>query len=295
MPVLEQPVTVSIDKILLATDFSTVSEKAAAYARAMALRFASSVEVTHVFDPSNVTTYQEALLGLPVGDRARMQNERLRDLCHTFTREGLVTHSHLAESHDAAKALLALATSSEAGLIVTGTRSKDGIERLLLGSTAEKLIRQATCPVLTVGPFARWPVRGPIVFRNIVFATDFSPQSLKALPYALSFAEDSGAHLHICMVVEEKSTTPLQREQLAQGFRISMQSLIPERAHDWCTPECIVEHGDAATSILAVAQRVDADLIVLGARQSTFWLSYLEHGLTPNIVASAVCPVLTIC
>ncbi|SFS18669.1 Nucleotide-binding universal stress protein, UspA family [Granulicella pectinivorans] len=295
MPVLEEPVTVSIDTILLATDFSMVSEKATAYARGMALRFASSVEVAHVFDPAAAILSEEALLGLPVGDRVRVQNDRLRDLCHTLTREGVTTHAQLSQAHDPARAILALARSTDAGLIVTGTRSRNGIERLFLGSTAEKLIRQSACPVLTVGPSARWPARGPLVFRNIVFATDLSAQSLKALPYALSFAEDSGAHLYLCMVVEEQSLTPYQREHLTQGFREGMQSLIPERARDWCTPECIVEYGDAATSILAAAQRLDAGLIVLGARQSSFWLSYLEHGLTPNIVANSVCPVLTIC
>jgi nucleotide-binding universal stress UspA family protein len=295
MPVLEEPVTVSIDKILLATDFSTVSDKAAAYARGLALRFASSIDVAHVFDPSKVTTVEEAVLGLPVGDRARMQADRLRDLCHALSRGGVTANAQLAHAHDPAKAILALADSSEAELIVTGTHSKDGFERLILGSTAEKLIRQAPCPVLTVGPFARWPIQGPIVFRSIVFATDLSAPSLKALPYALSFAEDSGAHLYLCMVVEEEGITPHQREHLTGAFRDGMQALIPERARDWCTPECIVEHGDAATSILAVAQRVDADLIVLGSRQASFWLSYIEHGLTPNIVANAVCPVLTVC
>jgi len=57
MPVIEERVSVSINKILLATDFSSASEKAACYARALARHFASAVEIAHVFDPSVVTSY----------------------------------------------------------------------------------------------------------------------------------------------------------------------------------------------------------------------------------------------
>ena len=82
MPLIEERVSVSVKKILLATDFSSVSEKAAAYARALARRFSSTVEVAHVFDPSVVTSYEEAIVGLPVNERRRTVNEdleRLRD------------------------------------------------------------------------------------------------------------------------------------------------------------------------------------------------------------------------
>ena len=63
MPVLQR-VSVSVKNILLATDFSPVSEKAASYARALALNFRSSVDIAHVFDPSLVTTSLETVLGL---------------------------------------------------------------------------------------------------------------------------------------------------------------------------------------------------------------------------------------
>jgi nucleotide-binding universal stress UspA family protein len=295
MPVLEEPATVSIKNLLLATDFSRASEKALAYATAMAARFSSSVEVAYVLNPSVVTTYEEAILGIPFPGREQMYHARLGDVCHTLTRQGVAAHPHLSLSHDAPNALLKLALENEVELILVGTQSKTGVERLVLGSTAEHLIRRATCPVLTVGPDAPWPAPGPMVFRNIVFATDLSPQAMKALPYALSFAEDSGAHLHLCMVMAEQAISEYQRDLLKEGFRVAMMSMIPERAFDWCTPDCIVEHGDAAKSILAVAERVKADLIVLGARQASFWLSHIDRGLTPDIIASATCPVMTIC
>lgn len=293
MPVIEEPVTISIKKIVLATDFSKVSEKAVAYATGMALRFGSSVEVTHVFDPSAVGTYEEAIIGLPVSEREEMYAARLLGVCEFLAEQGIEARGHLPIGHDISRTLIEAAGECEAELIVTGTQSKQGIARFLLGSTAEALIRNASCPVLTVGPYARWPIRGPLVFRNIVFATDLSATAAKALPYALSFAEDSGAHLHLCMVMEDK-LMPEQVEPLKAGFREEMKALIPERAYDWCTPECLVERGEAADAILRVAEQVDADLIVLGPRQSSFWLSFVEHGVTPEVIAGSLCPVLTV-
>jgi nucleotide-binding universal stress UspA family protein len=57
----------------------------------------------------------------------------------------------------------------------------------------------------------------------------------------------------------------------------------------------VVEHGEAARTILDLAERVGADLIVLGARKSSFWLTRVERGLTPALLAEATCPVLTVC
>jgi nucleotide-binding universal stress UspA family protein len=75
----------------------------------------------------------------------------------------------------------------------------------------------------------------------------------------------------------------------------SLKALIPESAHDWCDPECVVEYGQSSEAILALAKRVNADLIVLGARKASFWVEYVRTGLTPALLATATCPVLTVC
>ena len=152
MPVIGERVSVSVKKILLATDFSSASEKAASYARALARRFSSTVEITHVFDPFMVTSYEEAIMGLPVNERCRISNENLRRLRDDFSACGIDTRTTSLEGHRPASGILKLAKEHEVDLIVAGTQSKSGVERLILGSTAEQLIRNAECPVLTVGP-----------------------------------------------------------------------------------------------------------------------------------------------
>jgi nucleotide-binding universal stress UspA family protein len=294
MPVIGHAVSISLKNILFATDFSTPSEKAASYAKALAHRFSSRVEIVHVFDPSIVTSYEEAIIGLTVPERQRMDNENLQRVRNEFHTSGIQAQATLTEGNRLAPAVIKIANDHEADLIVAGTQSKSGVERLILGSTAEKLIRNAHCPVLTVGPCAPIVEDRPLVFRTIVHATDFSPEAARAAAYALSFAQDSGAHLYLCFVLGLNAAMPEQREFLDGAFESALKRMVPESTYDWCSPEFVVEHGDAAHAILELANKVKADLIVLGARKSSFWLNYLEHGLTPNILANAPCPVLTI-
>jgi nucleotide-binding universal stress UspA family protein len=295
VPVIGERVSVSVRKILLATDFSSASEKACLYAKALARHFSSIVELAHVFDPSVVTTYEEALIGLPTNERRRISNERLETLRDDFSSCGIETLTISPEGHRPASELLKIAKEQEVELIVAGTHSKSGIEKLVLGSTAEHLIRNSECPVLTVGPNAKLIGDGPLTFKSIVYATDFTPEAAKAAVYAVSFAQDSGANLYFCHAVDFEPADSVGREFLANAFQTALKRMIPESSYDWCNPECVVEHGNAADAILRLAGRVQADLIVLGARKASFWLTHVERGLTPELLAHAACPVMTIC
>jgi nucleotide-binding universal stress UspA family protein len=293
MPVLQR-VSVSLKNILFATDFSAASDRAASYARALALNFRSSVEIVHVYDPSKVAGYVEAVLGVPVKDRRQVVDQTLQQIRDEFAGASIDARTSLLESRNPQAALLQLAREHETDLIVAGTHSRWGLERMMIGSTAESLIRNAVCPVLTVGPHAKPAPERPLVFRTIVYATDFSVEAAKAAVYALSFAQDSGARLFFCHVAKAEVTAE-ERKSLDRRFKADLKRMIPESSYEWCTPETVIEFGDAAEGILDLAQRVHADLIVLGARNASFWLTHVEHGVTPGLLAEATCPVMTIC
>src|ERR1035438_2948080 len=150
MPVLQR-VSVSLKSILFATDFSSASDKAASYAKALAVNFRSAVEIVHVFDPSRVATYVESILGAPARERQRTMTESAERLQQDFVAAGIDTKTSLQEGHRPYVEVLKLAKQHETELIVAGTHSRWGLERLVIGSTAEDLIRNAECPVLTVG------------------------------------------------------------------------------------------------------------------------------------------------
>ncbi len=293
MPVIDQRADIAIQTIVLATDFSLPSEKAAAYAKTLAHRFGSTVELTHVIDLSVATPSEGALIGLAVDEKRRESTEKLERLSRNFS--GTRTRIKKLEAFSSSAAILKSAKDSMADLIIMGTASKHGLEKLVVGSTAETVIRKSTCPVLTVGPHVPAPPQDPLAFQKIVFATDFSEQAAKAAIYALSFAQDSGAHLYFCHVLGVRRPKDSEKPVLQASFERSLKKLIPQSAYDWCSPECVIEHGDTAEAILGLAERVQADLIVLGARKASFWLEYVETGVTPSILAAAKSPVLTVC
>jgi nucleotide-binding universal stress UspA family protein len=282
----------SVERILLATDFSAVSNNAASYARVLARRFSSSVEIAHIFEPAPLSSHDEPVVSGTEEERRRLIEGKLERLREDFAALGIDVRTGSREGHRASVGLLKIVTEQRVDLIVAGTQSKSGVERRVLGSTAEQLIRSAACPVFTVGPHAKQP---PLFFERIVYATDFLLEAAKAGFYAVSFAEDSGAHLYVCHVLGKQEASSGIRKLPDSAFYSALKQMIPDTSYDWCNPECVVEHGDAAEAILELAERVHADLIVLGAHKDWSWLTPEDRGIVPSVWSRATCPILTAC
>src|SRR5260370_42206260 len=85
----------------------------------------------------------------------------------------------------------------EIDLLVVGTHGRGGVRKLFMGSVADEILRHAACPVLSIGPNVSCKPNGEIQFHHILFPTDFSEESLAALTYAISLAEDDQAQLSL--------------------------------------------------------------------------------------------------
>lgn len=142
----------TIQNILLATDFSKGAGPATELAFEMARKFNAKVTLLHVY---SIPTYKSAFGDaysppLEVVDRIRIDAEHgLEDLRQRAVAEG-VHAEPLALEGIAADLIVAAAVSHHAGLIVMGTAGRTGVSRFLLGSVAERVVRTAECPVLTV-------------------------------------------------------------------------------------------------------------------------------------------------
>ena len=280
-----------LERILLATDFSAVAEVATAYAVALAQHFSSTLEAAYVIDLSSADPTLDVLMG-PALDALRCSGqEGMQHL--TEGASGLTLEKKILEGHRAASVLVREAIDSSADLIVLGTSSKHRLQKLTLGSTAEEIVREAPCPVLTVGPHVSKPAEGPLRFRRIVFATDFSAQSAKAATLALSVAKDANAKVYLCHVVGDARTA--EEESPDTVSLTSFKELMNGSAHGHCITECVVARGEVAAAVVGLASWVDADLIIMGARRASFWRTYIQSGLIPAVLAEAGCPVLTVC
>jgi nucleotide-binding universal stress UspA family protein len=290
MPIAETQIGATFERILLATDFSPAATVALRYAAGLSRRFSSTLELATVIDLSATTMSFDVVLRSTLQSMRHSDEEALGKLARTI--QGIDVQTKVIEGFQPAALLLDEAAILHSDLIVVGTSSKHGLDRITLGSTAEEIIRKATCPVLTIGAHVGKPADNTISFRRIVYATDFSAEAARARDLAFSLAEVNGAEIFLCHVISDKEDS--KEDGLGVESLNALKALIPGNV-ELCHPKCVIEHGKAAEAILGLAAEVRADLIVLGARKSSFWLTFIEQGLTPSLLVEARCPVLTVC
>jgi nucleotide-binding universal stress UspA family protein len=292
MPAIDNQIALSLDKIVVATDFTPESEKALAYASALALQYASRITLAHVIDLSVTTPYPDTVVGLPLDELHRGSAESMERSLDNLGSEGITAQGKILEARDPASAVVDL--SVDADLLVVGTHNRHGLAKLILGSCSEGILRSAHCPVMIIGPNVS-PEPLDMAFRSIVFATDLQHDAAEKAAIALSFAKDSIANIHICHVIEN----PV--ESFADAFRqhahaeCALSKLLPDASCIWHAPKPSVLFGDVDQEIIKAAKAAEADLIVLGARRGVSWLNRFWDSVVEQIVAQAKCPVLTIC
>ena len=146
---------VSIRRILFPTDFSEPAKEAQKYAMALADRFGAELHLLHVVPevamplPDSTTSWTLPAADLKLQVEAA-ERQLLHDLGPDWAEERRTVHT--AVVGNAVEEIVKYAREHEIGLIVIGTHGRTGLSHLLLGSVAEKLVRLATCPVLTVHP-----------------------------------------------------------------------------------------------------------------------------------------------
>jgi nucleotide-binding universal stress UspA family protein len=179
-----------------------------------------------------------------------------------------------------------------ADLVVVGTSSSAGLGKVLLGSTAEEVIREAPCPVLTVGPHVTAKASADV--RSVVCATDFSPESLRAAEFGVSLAHNFQADLTLVHVVE--GVLGKSPDFAIQPIEKRLHEMVPADADLRYEPKVLVEIGPVTDRILGVANELLADIIVMGVRGAGAFGRTASHfgSIAHAVVSSAKCPVLTV-
>jgi nucleotide-binding universal stress UspA family protein len=162
--------TVSLVKILVATDFSETSERALEHALSLARTYNSRIFLTHVI-PVDLMMAPEL---------AEASREEMRRVAHEGMNRTLasgrffgVPHEEIIEEGALWPTIEALIKQHNIDLIVLGTHGKGAVQKLLIGSSAEQIFRQARIPALTVGPGVQREPFYEIELKNILFATAF--------------------------------------------------------------------------------------------------------------------------
>lgn len=286
---------ISINNIAFASDLTQASYAALPFAAEFARCYGAKVWGFHVLSPNLFPLPPSPILPTPEEDEQEVKKELDSQLAKHLAgvpRETVIGRGEIWN------ALSTFVERKNIDLVVMSTHGRTGFGRALMGSVAETVFRQCPCPVLTVGPNAAARLDQPFEATEILYATDFTPESRTSAPYAISLAQERQGHLVLLHVIE-----PLTAGEWAHGGKFVsftmdlLRDLVPPDADLWCKPEYLVEYGSPAENILAVAGRRHSHLIVLGLRKPAVSLGFATHFARTTaykVVTQADCPVLTV-
>ena len=234
----------SIDTVVFATDFSPASYVASLYATALAEHFHCKLLLMHVFVPSQSAQDAEAQSGLPSEDR-KLRQQRLDLTAAALKPQNGEARSLLVDG-DPSKMIPKVVNQMDHALLVLGTHGGHMIERRLIGSVAENILRQSSIPTLTVSE--KLPSPSAQLFQKMLYATDSSTVASQAAPLARAFAHSFSSQLEVISVIDESEGSVAEiladldfrtTEQLSKGLKdqcshfMQPRSVTPSRhAHD---------------------------------------------------------------
>jgi nucleotide-binding universal stress UspA family protein len=295
MELLDATTRIALRNILFATDFSAQAEGALPFAISLASRYGARLYLVHVIHPGLYMYAPVEGAGQVADEIEQMAKGEMQRL---DARLGALPHQTLIRHGDIWEVLSGMIQRMEIDLMVVGTHGRTGLGKLLLGSIAEGIFRQAPCPVLTVGPAVAESPEAIVDLHEVVYATDFSVESMAAAPYAISLAQEHQAQLSLLHVVQHPNgTSRKDPEHSAAHLLHRLHGLVPPEAELWCHPKCFVEYGEPAARILEAAEQRHADLIVLGVRRPAGQVeakTHLGRGTAYKVASASACPVLTV-
>jgi len=295
-----------IKRILLATDFSRWAKRAEDYACALACSWRASLTVLGVaeFPPELNPDYPVNQQYL--ADLLKHASSQLVDLKGRAERRGIAVTTRVATGIPSEEVITA-ARAEDSDLLVVGTRGKTGLAHVLLGSTAERVIRGAPCPVLTVrtepadvkqeeGALSR-----PVTLERILVPVDFSDCSLDALEYAVVVAQQAKASLLLLHVLEPVSYGldftlghSRTREQVRETWTKRLEELASSLMVTQVPMESQLRGGHPADSILDSSKTLPCDLIVMGTHGRRGISHAFSGSVAEAVLRKALCPVLTV-
>jgi nucleotide-binding universal stress UspA family protein len=183
-------------------------------------------------------------------------------------------------------------------LVILGTRSLHGFERLVFGSTAEAVLRAAKCPVLTVGPRAAQRALESHAKEDggiVVFATDFHFTTIDALRDAASFATAMHLPLHCLHVLPRGVHDETQKGVIPIIIVEALKHLMVKLDGRLTPPVCAVTYGsEISNAVVEYARDNNAKFIVLGVRRASLIASHVPAHIAYRVITEAPCPVLTV-
>jgi nucleotide-binding universal stress UspA family protein len=290
--------------VIAPVDLSSCSRRALVHALAWARWHGAAVHVLHVVPPPQLIRAPDGTVVVAVEPRAI--EEILRDVdifVSGVDNPGVPIQLQVLQG-DPAQTILDEARRRESTVVVMGSHGRTAVERIVVGSVAERVMHGSSTPTLIVPPHDRHDPRRAPIFTHIVCGIDLLPSSVQGLRYALSLAKNWNAEVEVVNVIEDgaadtlfdhqRYTVPEFQRYLAGEALRTMNGYVPPASLRKSSIHERVVVGEPVEALLAVAEEKGADLIVLGAGDRRHLPAIWRGTTTHRIVKGANCPVLIV-
>lgn len=293
MPTIGASSAIQLDSIIFATDFSPASQNAGLYASAISVHCGTRLVIAHAF--TLVQAALEVEVEKPKTSRQRVSLNHDLILSAQLLDAGLGATEPVLLEGDPREVIPVLAQIRHPALIVLGTHGGGSIDRFVLGSTAEGILRHSSGPALTVGPNVSILHAGALKIRRILYATNCTAEAAHAAPVAMALSDAFGAELDVLNVVRSREIDhPDQLHRLQDHFYGGVEAIMPHDAGQVCEPHTFVSVGLPDKEILTHIREREIDLLVLGLRRNTHLGMQNRTSGSFSIIVKAKCPVITV-
>jgi nucleotide-binding universal stress UspA family protein len=288
MPIFNEPAAPRMNSIIYGTDFSIHSQSAGFYASLAAQRLSARLLVAYAFTPSQAALEVEAD-GTAISERRRYLETLLAETASSLATEQVVAVP-LLQDGDPNQVLPDLAEAYAPAMLVLGTHGGGWLQRKLIGSVAEQVLRTACCPTLTVGPAV--PVPGASrSFHRVLCAMDLRPTSAGATGLALARA--LGEEVEFLHAVEKEAS--VEELDPLRGLHAAPAAGAAQASGDVDSGRrSFIPTWDAHEQILEQIKAQDIDLLVLDIEDNSSLGKLTDLSGAFPLIVHARCPVLTI-
>jgi nucleotide-binding universal stress UspA family protein len=291
-----------IKLIVCPVDFSEFSIRAYHYAVSLAEHYRAKLVAQHIVElwrypyadyAASQGDYQEFWRALREGGEERLR-EFVKKHTHDEIQPELVVHEGIA-----ADSILSFAQARKADVIVMGTHGRRGFDRLVLGSVTDRVMRTAPCPVLAISKLAHdFMAAGEERHHvhhlsRILFCTDFSENSERALNYAISATAEYDAELALLHVLEDVPSTPKREETIATATE-RLNKLIPWEERKTLKTKTAVRIGKPYEQIIQFALEAQIDMVTMGVSGRGTFDRAVFGSTTYRVIQLGPCPVLAV-
>lgn len=285
--------TIPMQNIVFATDFLESSRLALDYAVAFAHHYGARLTIVHAFELPNEAEEAEFISHRPSLSREHAL-ARLKGFAAGVDRLEIRTAIDLREGEPCA-AILNSAADNNADLLVLGTHGVfRGLQHVLVGSNAEKILLSSHYPTLTVGRHVMAGIDREIAFNEILYVCDFSPESVVAAQYAATLGDDLGIRTVLLPLAAEDKGEDNSTQQKVERFCAELDSDGQFSPREWSDPAYHVGRMTSFERLLDQSRVCSDSLLVLGVHSRSRLNRHMHASFAYELIAKAGCPLLSI-